>query len=121
MELTHSFRQISKKIYCYNFHLQRNNTLRVDLYGYTIYLYIGSFLKKIMTSLERTLAFLKGDQVDRPPFHPFIMRWAAKYAGIKYRDFCLDPFSKCKAMILCAKDFDIDWVVATSDPWVEAS
>lgn len=74
-----------------------------------------------MTSLERTLAFLKGDQVDRPPFHPFIMRWAAKYAGIKYRDFCLDPLSKCKAMIICAKDFDIDWVVATSDPWVEAS
>lgn len=75
----------------------------------------------MMTSLERTLAFIKGDQVDRPPFHPFIMRWAAKYAGIKYRDFCLDPLSKCKAMILCARDFDIDWVVATSDPWVEAS
>ena len=49
------------------------------------------------------------------------MRWAAKYAGINYRDFCLDPYSKCKAMSLCAKDFDIDWVTVMSDPWAEAS
>jgi MtaA/CmuA family methyltransferase len=74
-----------------------------------------------MTGLERTLAFLKGEQVDHPPFHPIIMRWAAKYAGIKYRDFCLDPHSKCKAMLICAKDFDIDWVTVMSDPWAEAS
>jgi MtaA/CmuA family methyltransferase len=74
-----------------------------------------------MTSLERTLAFIKGDHVDRIPFHPIIMRWAAKYTGINYRDFCLDPVSKCTAMILCAKDFDIDWVTVMSDPWVEAS
>jgi uroporphyrinogen decarboxylase len=74
-----------------------------------------------MTGLERTLTFLKGDFTDHPPFHPIIMRWAAKYAGIKYRDFCLDPFSKCKAMLLCAKDFDIDWVTVMSDPWAEAT
>jgi MtaA/CmuA family methyltransferase len=74
-----------------------------------------------MTSLERTLCFIKGDYVDRPPFHPIIMRWAAKYAGIKYRDFCLDPLAKCKAMLQCAKDFDIDWVTVMSDPWAEAS
>jgi uroporphyrinogen decarboxylase len=49
------------------------------------------------------------------------MRWAAKYAEIKYRDFCLDPYSKCKAMNLCAKDFNIDWVTVMSDPWTEAS
>jgi MtaA/CmuA family methyltransferase len=74
-----------------------------------------------MTGLERTLSFIKGEYVDYPPFHPIIMRWAAKYAGIRYRDFCLDPISKCKAMILCAKDFDIDWVTVMSDPWAEAS
>jgi MtaA/CmuA family methyltransferase len=49
------------------------------------------------------------------------MRWAAKYAGVKYRDFCIDPTSKCAAMIRCAKDFDIDWVTVMSDPWAEAS
>ena len=74
-----------------------------------------------MNGLDRTLSFLNGESVDHPPFHPIIMRWAAKYAGIRYRDFCLDPFSKCKAMILCAKDFNIDWVTVMSDPWAEAS
>jgi uroporphyrinogen decarboxylase len=74
-----------------------------------------------MTGLERTLSFLNGESVDHPPFHPIIMRWAAKYAGINYRDFCLDPYSKCKAMSLCARDFDIDWVTVMSDPWAEAS
>jgi MtaA/CmuA family methyltransferase len=74
-----------------------------------------------MTGLERTFTFIKGEPVDRPPFHPIIMRWAAKYAGIKYRDFCLDPLAKCKAMLQCAKDFDIDWVTVMSDPWAEAS
>jgi len=74
-----------------------------------------------MTSVERTLSFIKGEPVDHLPFHPIIMRWAAKYAGIRYRDFCLDPHSKCKAMLLCAKDFNIDWVTVMSDPWAEAS
>lgn len=74
-----------------------------------------------MTGVERTISFIKGEPVDHPPFHPIIMRWAAKYAEVKYRDFCLDPLSKCKAMILCAKDFDIDWVTVMSDPWAEAS
>ncbi|MHB9126235.1 MAG: hypothetical protein ACYC4F_09845 [Armatimonadota bacterium] len=55
-----------------------------------------------MTSLERTLNSIDGKPVDRPPFHPIIMQVAAKYAGIKYRDFCLD------------------WVTVMSDPYVEA-
>jgi MtaA/CmuA family methyltransferase len=74
-----------------------------------------------MTGLERSISFIRGETVDHPPFHPIIMRWAAKYAGIKYRDFCLDPSSKCKAMLLCARDFNIDWVTVMSDPWAEAS
>jgi MtaA/CmuA family methyltransferase len=74
-----------------------------------------------MTSLKRTLDFLKGEMTDHPPFHPIIMRWAAKYAGIKYRDFCLDPKAKCTGMIRCARDFGIDWVTVMSDPWAEAS
>ncbi len=49
------------------------------------------------------------------------MRWAAKYAGVKYREFCTVPLAKCHAMIRCAKDFGIDWVTVMSDPWAEAS
>jgi len=74
-----------------------------------------------MTGLERTLDFLAGRPVDRAPFHPIIMRWAAKYAGFKYRDFCLDYRAKCESMIKCADDFDMDWVTVLSDPYVEAT
>lgn len=61
-----------------------------------------------MTVLARTLKFVAGEQVDYPPFHPIIMRWAAKYAGIKYSQFCTDPHAKSYAMIRCARDFDTD-------------
>lgn len=74
-----------------------------------------------MNGLERTLAFVRGEKSDHPPFHPIIMRWAAKYAGIKYRAFCTDPLAKCHAMSKCARDFGIDWVTVMSDPWAEAS
>ncbi len=73
-----------------------------------------------MTPCERTLHFLRGEPVDRPPFHPIIMRWAARHAGVKYRDFCLDYRAKCRAMIQCAEDFDADWVTTMSDPYCEA-
>ena len=74
-----------------------------------------------MTGLERTLAFLRREPVDRIPFHPIIMRWAALYDNVRYRDFCTDPDTKCNAMIHCAKNFDLDWVTVMSDPWAEAS
>lgn len=74
-----------------------------------------------MTGLQRTLDFLDGNPVDRPPFHPIIMRWAARYAGVNYRDFCLDYQKKCDAMVQCADDFDLDWVTVMSDPFCEAS
>lgn len=74
-----------------------------------------------MTGLQRTLDFLEGKPVDRPPCHPIIMRWAARYAGVNYRDFCLDYRKKCDAMIQCADDFDLDWVTVMSDAYGEAS
>lgn len=74
-----------------------------------------------MTGLQRTTEFIRGADVDHPPFHPIIMRWAARYAGVKYRDFCTVPAAKCMAMIRCARDFGIDWVTVMSDPWAEAS
>ncbi len=73
-----------------------------------------------MNGLQRTHDFLAGRPVDRRPFHPIIMRWAARYVGVKYRDFCLDYRAKAAAMIKCADDFGIDWVTVMSDPWAEA-
>ncbi len=73
-----------------------------------------------MTPYERTVNFIDGDPVDHPPFHPVIMRWAARHANVKYRDFCLDYATKCRAMIQCAEDYGIDWVTTMSDPYCEA-
>ncbi len=73
------------------------------------------------TPFERTEAFIDGRTAHRPPCHPIVMRWAARYGGVRYRDFCLDPESKCGAMLACAEDFDLDWVTVMSDPYAEAS
>lgn len=70
--------------------------------------------------LERSLAFLNGEALERPPFHPIVMRWAARYAGAKYRDFCLVPEVKAAAMVKAAEDFSMDWATVMSDPWAEA-
>jgi uroporphyrinogen decarboxylase len=74
-----------------------------------------------MNSLQRTQDFIDGLTVDRPPFHPILMRLAAKYAGIRYKDFCLDYRKKVEVNIRCAADFSYDWVNVMSDPYAEAS
>ena len=74
-----------------------------------------------MNSLQRTHDFINGLTVDRPPFHPILMRLAAKYAGVKYKDFCLNYKLKCQANIICSTDFSYDWVNVMSDPYSEAS
>ncbi len=48
------------------------------------------------------------------------MRFAALHAGVRYRDFCINPAKKCMANIRCAADFGSDWVNTMSDPWAEA-
>ena len=74
-----------------------------------------------MNGLQRTMDFLEGRSVDRPPFHPILMRFAAKYCGINYRDFCLNYLDKCSTNLKCAGDFSYDWVNVMSDPYAEAS
>ena len=73
-----------------------------------------------MNACERTLDFIQQKPVDRLPFHPIIMRFAARHAGVRYREFCLDYRSKCAAMLKCAQDFGIDWITVMSDPYAEA-
>ena len=73
-----------------------------------------------MNSLQRTNDFIENRKVDRLPFHPIFMQFTAKYAEVNYRDFCLDPETKCKANIKCAQAFGTDWVDVMSDPYAEA-
>jgi uroporphyrinogen decarboxylase len=76
-------------------------------------------MKKI-NSLQRTIDFIEGKKVDRIPFHPILMQFAAKYAGVNYRDFCINPKVKCEANIKCARELGTDWVNVMSDPYAEA-
>ena len=73
-----------------------------------------------MNSLSRTIDFIEGKKTDRVPFHPIMMRFAAAYAGVRYRDFCLSARHKCSANIRCATDFQSDWVNTMSDAYAEA-
>lgn len=73
-----------------------------------------------MNSLKRTIDFLDNKGTDRIPFHPILMRFAARYAGVPYRDFCLSAQHKCRANIICADELGSDWVNTMSDPYAEA-
>ena len=73
-----------------------------------------------MTGLERTTDFINHKKTDRPPLHPILMLWAAKYSCIPYSEFVLNAPSKAKAMIKAADDFGLDWCTVMSDPYCEA-
>lgn len=73
-----------------------------------------------MNGYQRTIDFIHGEQVDRPPFHPILMQWAARYADVPYRDFCLNPEAKATAMLDPVERFGIDWATVMSDPYAEA-
>jgi uroporphyrinogen decarboxylase len=73
-----------------------------------------------MTSLERTIRFIEGKAVDKVPFHPLVMQFAAAYAGISYREYCLDYSKKCDANLKTAEDFGIDWIHVGGHPYTEA-
>ncbi|MEK6795729.1 MAG: uroporphyrinogen decarboxylase family protein [Spirochaetota bacterium] len=74
-----------------------------------------------MTARERSKRFIANDTVDRPPFHPIVMRIAAKHAGIPYGKFCTDAKSKAVGYVRYADDFGMDWVTVMSDPYTEAT
>ncbi len=73
-----------------------------------------------MTPLERTINFIEGRKVDRVPFQPLLMQFAAKYAGVNYRDYCLDYKKKCDAHLKVAEDFSMDWMHVGGHPYTEA-
>lgn len=73
-----------------------------------------------MNSFTRTADFIEGKSTDRVPFHPILMRFAAKHAGIPYREFCLSAIHKCAGNLRCAEDFRTDWVNTMSDAYAEA-
>lgn len=68
-----------------------------------------------MSPLERYLAVCNGQLPDRAPVSPFIMQFAALYAGVSYRDYCLSGQVMAQAQIACVRRFGYDSVNVTSD------
>ncbi len=74
-----------------------------------------------MTGYERIMNTIEGKKADRIPVWPFVMTFAAKYAGVPYGAFASDNREMAKALIKTAEDFDLDAVAVDSDAYREAT
>jgi MtaA/CmuA family methyltransferase len=66
------------------------------------------------------LAHLDGEPVDHLPAMPITMMFAARLAGIPYREYCTDHRLLAQGQVAVAKRFGFDHVSAISDPAREA-
>ena len=57
----------------------------------------------------------------RPPFHPILMHFAARYAGYTYGEFASDYRVLVESNLRCREDFGMDAVGVISDPYRETS
>ena len=78
-------------------------------------------MQRPMTSKERVLGLLAGGSVDRAPFMPITMMFAADLAGVSYRSYATDHRTLVRAQMLMAETFGVDFVSCISDPGREAS
>lgn len=74
-----------------------------------------------MTGRERILDFLQDLPVDRRPFMPITMMFAANQIGASYREYVTDYRVLAEAQQVTAERFDIDYVSVISDPAREAA
>jgi MtaA/CmuA family methyltransferase len=74
-----------------------------------------------MNGRERILAHLAGRPVDRLPFMPITMMFAARLAGVRYLDYCTDHRVLAAGQIRTAEEFGFDYVNTMSDPAREAA
>ncbi len=65
--------------------------------------------------LERILKTIRSERPDRPPVIPFVMQYAAKVAGIDYRDYCKDGDAMAKSQLECLREFGYDAANVSSD------
>ncbi len=57
----------------------------------------------------------------RPPFHPILMHFAARYAGYTYGQFASDYRALVESNLRCREDFGMDAVGVISDPYRETA
>jgi uroporphyrinogen decarboxylase len=76
-------------------------------------------MERVMNSRERVLKALALQKSDRIPVVPFIITFAAKYAGFKFIEYAKDSDILAKSQIATARRFGIDAVYVDSDPVIE--
>ncbi len=74
-----------------------------------------------MNAYERTFATLRGEERDRLPNQPLLMTLAARWSGVRYRDYVLDHRVLVDAQLRAAEEFEVDSVTCCSDAWREAA
>jgi MtaA/CmuA family methyltransferase len=74
-----------------------------------------------MNSYERTMAKLKGEEVDRLPVHPLFMIYAADLIGVKYSEYLRDYRLLVKGQLAVVEKYGVDLVSCCSDAWREAA
>jgi MtaA/CmuA family methyltransferase len=74
-----------------------------------------------MNGKQRILAMLEGRQLDRLPFMPITMMFAADQIGKPYGEYATDYRVLVEGQIQTANNFEIDYVSCISDPAREAS
>ena len=72
-----------------------------------------------MNSKDRVLKALALQKPDMVPVVPFIITFAAKYAGFKFIDYATNPRVMAESQIATVRRFKIDAVYVDSDPVVE--
>ncbi len=68
-----------------------------------------------MNGYERTVKFVRGEPVDRPPFMPLAIEWIAREQGIPYPEFVYEPEKRIRAYSGAVKKYDIDCVLPDAD------
>ncbi|MCS7238056.1 MAG: uroporphyrinogen decarboxylase family protein [Thermoguttaceae bacterium] len=74
-----------------------------------------------MNGYERMKAMLEGRPVDRLPFTPITMMFAADQRGIPYGEYATDYRKLVDAQLYTAEKFGFDSVMSISDPAREAA
>ncbi len=68
-----------------------------------------------MNGYQRTVAFVNSEAVDRPPFMPLVIDWAAKQYGAEYFAFVGNPALRADVHLEIANRYDIDCILPDAD------
>lgn len=74
-----------------------------------------------MNARERSIRFIKGESVDRIPFHPLIMGYAIKNAGVSFAEYCKNYQTQAEVMIRFAREFGMECTHPSGFAYGEAS